>query len=71
MNLDMDKLESLITPQTTAILGVHVFGTPCDITQIQRIADLYGLKVVYDAAHAFGTKIDGIPIGKLSKNFGT
>ena len=62
MNLDLNKLESLITPQTTAILGVHVFGTPCDMTQIQRIADLYGLKVVYDAAHAFGVKVDGIPI---------
>ncbi|MHC5183035.1 MAG: DegT/DnrJ/EryC1/StrS family aminotransferase, partial [Planctomycetota bacterium] len=62
MNLDVDKLESLITPQTTAILGVHVFGTPCDIPQLQRIADLYGLKVVYDAAHAFGVKVDDIPI---------
>lgn len=66
MNIDPARLESLITPQTTAILGVHVFGTPCNIKEIQRIADVYGLKVIYDAAHAFGVEIDSVPIG----NFG-
>lgn len=63
MNIDSEKIESLISPQTTAILGVHVFGTPCKVTQIQEIADRYGLRVIYDAAHAFGTEIDGIGIG--------
>lgn len=62
MNIDVNKLESLITPQTTAILGVHLFGYPCDVSTIQAIADLYGLKVVYDAAHAFGVKLDDTPI---------
>ena len=66
MNIDPDKIESLITPKTTGILGVHVYGTPCDVFGIQEIADRYGLKVVYDAAHAFGTEIDGVGIG----NFG-
>ncbi len=53
-NLDATKIESAITPQTTAILPVHVYGYPCDITAIQRISDTYGLRVIYDAAHAFG-----------------
>ncbi|MCC5660046.1 DegT/DnrJ/EryC1/StrS family aminotransferase [Nostoc sp. XA010] len=66
MNIDANKIESMITPQTTAILGVHVYGTPCDVVKIQEIADKYGLKVVYDAAHAFGVEIDGVGIG----NFG-
>lgn len=66
MNIDAERIESLITPQTTAILGVHVFGTPCDVIKIQEIADRYGLKVVYDAAHAFGAELDGVGIG----NFG-
>ncbi|MGB3670434.1 MAG: DegT/DnrJ/EryC1/StrS family aminotransferase, partial [Phormidesmis sp.] len=66
MNIDTDKIESLITPKTTGILGVHVYGTPCDVFGIQEIADRYGLKVIYDAAHAFGTEIDGVGIG----NFG-
>jgi dTDP-4-amino-4,6-dideoxygalactose transaminase len=57
MNIDTDKIESMITPQTTAILAVHVFGNPCDVVKIQDIADRYGLKVIYDAAHAFGTEI--------------
>lgn len=57
MNINAEKIEKLITPQTTAILGVHIFGTPCDIIGIQSIADRYGLKVVYDAAHAFGVKV--------------
>jgi dTDP-4-amino-4,6-dideoxygalactose transaminase len=63
MNLDVNKIESLITPQTTAILGVHIFGTPCDVVKIQEISDKYSLKVVYDAAHAFGVEINGIGIG--------
>ena len=66
MNIDAEKIESLITPQTTAILPVHVFGTPCDTDRIQRIADSYGLRVIYDAAHAFGVEVDGVGIG----NFG-
>ena len=57
-NLDPDKIESLITPKTTAILPVHVYGNPCDNEKIQKIADTYGLKVIYDAAHAFNVKKD-------------
>ena len=63
MNIDADKIESMITPKTTAILGVHVFGIPCDVDKIQKMADRHGLKVVYDAAHAFGTEIKGKGIG--------
>lgn len=66
MNIDADKIESMITPQTTAILPVHVFGIPCDVKKIQAVADRYGLRVIYDAAHAFGVEIDGAGIG----NFG-
>jgi dTDP-4-amino-4,6-dideoxygalactose transaminase len=53
-NLDPTKIEAAITPQTTAIMPVHVYGNPCDVDAIQKIADTYGLKVIYDAAHAFG-----------------
>ena len=63
MNIDADKIESMITPRTSAILAVHVFGTPCNVKKIQQVADTYGLKVVYDAAHAFGVEIDGQGIG--------
>ena len=63
MNIDADKIEQMITPKTTAILAVHVFGTPCDVDKIQEIADRYGLKVIYDAAHAFNTTINNIGIG--------
>ncbi len=52
-NLDPQKIEEAITPQTTAIMPVHVYGRPCDTAAIQKIADTYGLKVIYDAAHAF------------------
>lgn len=52
--LDPEKIEVAITPKTTAILPVHVYGNPCKIDRIQEIADIYGLKVIYDAAHAFG-----------------
>jgi len=58
-NLDPNKIEALITPKTTAILPVHVYGNPCNVEHIQEIADIYGLKVIYDAAHAFGVEIDG------------
>ena len=56
MNLDPTKIEAAITPQTTAIMPVHCYGQPCDVDQIQKIADTYGLKVIYDAAHAFGVQ---------------
>lgn len=56
LNLDPNKIEAAITPQTTAIMPVHCYGHPCDVTRIQAIADTYGLKVIYDAAHAFGVK---------------
>ncbi|MFH0726847.1 MAG: DegT/DnrJ/EryC1/StrS family aminotransferase [Pseudomonadota bacterium] len=58
-NLDPNKIEAAITPQTTALLPVHVYGEPCDVVRIQEIADLYGLKVIYDAAHAFGVHNQG------------
>ena len=58
-NLDPEKIEAAITPRTTAIMPVHVYGMPCDIKRIQDIADKYGLKVIYDAAHAFGVEMDG------------
>jgi dTDP-4-amino-4,6-dideoxygalactose transaminase len=54
-NIDPAKIEAAITPKTSAILATHVFGNPCDITAIQKIADKHGLKVIYDAAHCFGT----------------
>lgn len=63
-NLDPDQIEAAITPRTTAILPVHVYGQPCDTERIQAIADKYGLKVIYDAAHAFGVKKDGQSILK-------
>ncbi|MBS2783745.1 MULTISPECIES: DegT/DnrJ/EryC1/StrS family aminotransferase [Aeromonas] len=55
-NIDATKIEEAITPNTTAILPVHCYSTPCEVEEIQRIADNYGLRVIYDAAHAFGTK---------------
>ncbi|MDB4498117.1 DegT/DnrJ/EryC1/StrS family aminotransferase [Gammaproteobacteria bacterium] len=58
-NMDPDKIEAAITPKTTAIMPVHVYGNPCDTKRIQEIADKYGLKVIYDAAHAFGVSING------------
>lgn len=63
MTIDPDKIEQLITNRTSAILGVHVYGIPCHVEKIQDIADKHGLSVVYDAAHAFGAKINGHPIG--------
>jgi dTDP-4-amino-4,6-dideoxygalactose transaminase len=55
-NIDPAKIEAAITPHTTAILAVHCYGNPCDLEAIQRIADTYNLKVIYDAAHAFGSE---------------
>ena len=66
MTIDADKIENLITPNTSAILAVHVYGFPCNVEKIDKIAKKYNLKVIYDAAHAFSTEIDGIGIG----NFG-
>jgi len=59
LNLDPDKIEAAITPQTTAIMPVHCYGHPCDVERIQAIADTYGLKIIYDAAHAFGVECKG------------
>jgi len=56
LNLDPAKIEAAITPQTTAIMPVHCYGHPCDVDAIQKIADTYNLKVIYDAAHAFGVQ---------------
>lgn len=63
MTIDADKIEALITPNTSAILGVHVYGFPCDVEKIDKIAKKHNLKVIYDAAHAFSTKINGRGIG--------
>ena len=60
--LDPEKIEAAITPKTTAILPVHVYGNPCKVDEIQHIADVYGLKLIYDAAHAFGVRINGTSI---------
>lgn len=59
LTIDVNKIEQAITDNTKAILAVHVFGNPCDIEAIQRIADTHGLKVIYDAAHAFGVTYKG------------
>ena len=66
MNIDAKKIGSMITSETTGILGVHAFGTPCDVDTIQELADTHGLKVIYDSAHAFQTEVSGVGIG----NFG-
>jgi len=63
MTLDPKKLEALITEKTSAILGVHVYGIPCDVKAIDAIAKKYRLKVIYDAAHAFSSEVYGKPIG--------
>jgi len=61
-NIDPTKIEAAITPQTTAILPVHVYGNPCDVNSIKKIADTYGLKVIYDACHTFGVSLNGVPV---------
>lgn len=58
-NMDPEKIEAAITPRTTAIMPVHVYGKPCNTEAIQEIADKYGLKIIYDAAHAFGVEVNG------------
>lgn len=63
-NIDPEKIEAAITPKTTAIMPVHVYGTPCNTKRIKEIADKYGLKVIYDAAHAFGVEVEGESILK-------
>lgn len=63
-NMDPEKIEAAISPHTTAIMPVHVYGTPCNVERIQQIANTYGLKVIYDAAHAFGVQINGQSILK-------
>lgn len=69
-DLDPNKIEAAITPRTTAILPVHVYGMPCNVDAIQTIADTYGLKVIYDAAHAFGVKVDARQSKTLSNGEG-
>lgn len=59
LNLNPTKIEAAITPQTTAILPVHCYGNPCDVAAIQKIADNYNLRVIYDACHAFGVEDEG------------
>lgn len=63
-DIDPERIESAITPRTSAIMPVHVYGKPCRTAEIQEIADKYGLKVIYDAAHAFGVEVDGESILK-------
>lgn len=58
-DIDPNRIEAAITPKTTAIMPVHVYGKPCKVKEIQTIADKYGLKVIYDAAHAFGVEVNG------------
>lgn len=59
LNLDPNKIESAVTPYTTAVMPVHVYGHPCDVAAIQKVADRYNLRVIYDAAHAFGVRDEG------------
>jgi dTDP-4-amino-4,6-dideoxygalactose transaminase len=61
-NLNPNKIEAAITPQTTAILPVHVYGNPCDVAGIKKIADKNGLKIIYDACHTFNVRMNNIPI---------
>jgi len=61
-NIDPSKIEAAITPKTTAILPVHVYGNPCQVHRIKEIADAYGLTVIYDACHTFGVTIEGLPV---------
>lgn len=62
LNLDPEKIEAAITPRTTAIMPVHVYGNPCKVDEIQQIASQHGLKVIYDAAHAFGVRKNGASV---------
>ena len=67
-NLDPEKIEAAITPRTTAIMPVHCYGRPCDVRRIKEIADIYGLKVIYDAAHAFGVESQTVTNPNSSDN---
>ena len=67
-NMDPDKIEAAITPATTCIMPVHCYGRPCDTKRIQEIADKYGLKVIYDAAHAFGVEVPAEQYGLPAYN---
>lgn len=64
-SMDPERIEAAITPWTSAILAVHVYGQPCRLDELQRIARKHGLKLLYDAAHAFGVEVDGKPIGSF------
>lgn len=64
LNIDANKIESLITDKTRGIVAVHVFGNPCNVKRIEEIANKYNLKVFYDGAHTFGSKLKNVPIGK-------
>ena len=66
LNIDASAVEGAVSARTTGILAVHVYGSPCDVDGLQRVADRHGLKIIYDAAHAFGTRVHGRGIG----NFG-
>src|SRR5690554_7847110 len=59
LNIDPHKIEAAITAQTSAILATHVYGNPCDVEAIEQIAEKHQLKVIYDAAHAFGVEVNG------------
>jgi len=61
-NLNPEKIEAAITPQTTAIMPIHVYGNPCNVEEIQKIAETYNLKVIYDAAHVFGVRMNGTSV---------
>ena len=63
--IDPESVESLITDKTSAIVAVHVYGNPCDVHALADIAERHGLKLIYDAAHAFGVKYEGQPIGRF------
>jgi dTDP-4-amino-4,6-dideoxygalactose transaminase len=62
MNINPDRIEVAITTQTTAIMPVHIYGNPCNVEKIQHIADTYGLKLIYDACHAFGVTMNGTSV---------
>jgi dTDP-4-amino-4,6-dideoxygalactose transaminase len=65
LTLDPEKIKPLISSRTTGILGVHVYGMPCDVVALKGVSEEYGLKVIYDGAHAFGTEVAGTPIAKF------
>ena len=65
LTLDPESVERSVTPRTCAIVPVHVYGSPCDVGAIQEVADRHGLKVVYDAAHAFGVEVGGTPVASF------